>query len=78
MCRRYLRPHLYTDGGGKIWNACLKKSTQRVGSSAYKALRDTLEQHFIDGGDDQSLEFFIHSNDEEIRRILQDAVNVHK
>ena len=63
---------------GSIWNACVKKSTQRGGSSVYKALRDTLEQHVIDGGDDQSLEFFIHSNDEEIRRILQDAVDVHK
>ena len=78
MCRRYLRPHLYTDGDGSICNACLKKSTQRGGSSVYNALHDTLEQHVIDGGDDQSLEFFIHSNDEEIRRIHQDAVDVHK
>ena len=78
MCRRYLHTHLYTDGDGSICNACFKKSTQRGGSSVYKGLRDTLEQHVIDGGDDQSLEFFIHSNDEEIRRILQDAVDVHK
>ena len=78
MCRRYLGPHLYTDGDGTVCNACVKQSTQCGGSSVYKALRDTLEQHVIDGSDDQSLEFFIHSNDEEIRRILQDAVDVHK
>ena len=78
MCRRYLPTHLYTDGDGSICNVCVKKSTQRGGSSVYKALRDTLEQHVIDGGDDQSLEFFVHSNDEEIRRILQDTVDVHK
>ena len=47
-------------------------------STVYKALRNTLEQHVIDGGDYQSLEYFIHFNDEEIRRILQDAVDVHK
>ena len=78
MCRRYLGPHLYTYGHGTVSNACVKKSTQRGGSSVYKALRNTLEQHVSDGDDDQSLEFFIHSNDEEIRRILQDAVDVHK
>ena len=58
MCHRYLRPHLYTDGDGSICNACVKKSTQLGGSSIYKAL---LEQYVIDGGDDQILEFFIHS-----------------
>ena len=78
MCRRYLGPHLYSDGDGIICNACVKKLIQRGGSSVYKALRDTLEQHVIDGGDDQSLKFFIHSNDEEIRRILHDAVDLHK
>ena len=78
MYRRYLRQHLYTDGDGSICNACVKKSTQRGSSSVYKALHDTLEQQVIDGGDDQSLEFFFHSNDEEIRRILQDAGDVHK
>ena len=78
MCRRYLSPHLYIDGDGTICNACVKKSTQRGGSSVYKALRDTLEQHLIDGGDDQSLEFSVHSNDEAIRRILQDAIDIHK
>ena len=78
MCRRYLAPHLYTNGDGTVSNACVKKSTQRCGSSVYKALLDILEQHVIGGGDDQSFEFFIHSNDEEIRRILQDAVDVHK
>ena len=78
ICRRYLRLHLYADVDGTICNACVKKSTRRGGSSVYKALRDTLEQHVIDGGDDQSLKFFVHSDDEEIRRILQDAVDVHK
>ena len=66
MCRHYLPPHLYTDGDGTICKACVKKSTQRSGSSVYKALRDTLEQHVMDGGDDQSLEFIIHYNDEDI------------
>ena len=78
MCRRYLGPHLYSDGDGTICNACEKKSTQRGGSSVYKALRETPEQHVFDGGDDQNLEFFIHSNDEEIRRILQDALDIPK
>ena len=78
MRRRYLDPHLYTDGECTVCNACVKKSTQRGGSSVYKALRDALEQHVIDGVDDQSLGFFIHSNDEEIRHILQDAIDVHK
>ena len=40
--------------------------------------RDTIEEHVIDGGDDQNLEFFIHFNDEAIRRILQDAIDIHK
>ena len=65
MCRRYLGPHLYSDGDGTICNACVKKSTERGGSSVYKGLRDTLKQHLIDGGDYQSFEFFIHSNDAE-------------
>ena len=78
MCRRYLGPHLYSDGDGTICKVCVKKSTQHGGSSVYKALRDTLEQHVIDGGDDQSLEYFIHSNDEEIRGILLDALDIHK
>ena len=49
------------------------KSTQRGNTTVCKALRDTLQQHVIDSGDDKSLEFFIHSNDEEIGRVLQDA-----
>ena len=63
MCRRYLGPHLYSDGDGSICNACVKKSTQRGGATAYKVLRDTIEEYVIDGGDDQSLEFFLHFND---------------
>ena len=55
-----------------------KKSIQRGGATSYNALRDTIEEHVIDGGDDQSLEFFIHSNDETIRRILQNAIDIHK
>ena len=78
MCRRRLDPHLYSDSDVTICNACVKKSTQGGGFSVYKALRNTLEQHVFDGGDDQSLEFFINSNDGEIRRMLQDAVDVHK
>ena len=78
MCRRYLGPHLYSDSNGTICNACIKKSTKHGGSSVYKALRDTLEQHVIDGGDDQSLEYIIHSNDEEFWRILQDAFDLPK
>ena len=78
MCRRYLGPHLYSDGDGSKCNACVKKSTQRGGATAYNALRDTMEENVIDGGDDQSLEFFIHSHDETIRRILHDAIDIHK
>ena len=71
-------PALYSYGGGTVCNERFKKATQLGGSSFYKALRKTLEQRAIDGGEDQSLEFFIHSNDEEIRRILQYALDVHK
>ena len=78
MCRRYLGPHLYSDEDGSICNACVKKSTQRGGATAYKALRDTIEEHVINGGYDQSLEFLIHSNDEAIRRNLKDAIDIHK
>ena len=78
MCRRYLDPHLNNDGDGSICNACVKKSTQRGGATAYKALRDTIEEHLIDGGDDQSLEFFMHFNDEANQRILQDAIDIYK
>ena len=57
-----------------------KKSTHRGSATAYKALRDTIEEHAIaiDGGDDQSFEFFIHFNDEAIWRILQDTIDIHK
>ena len=78
MCRRYLGPHLYSDGDDSICNACVKKSTQRGEATAYQALRDTIEKHVIDGADDQSLEFFIHFNDEAIRRIFQEAIDIHK
>ena len=78
MCGRYLGPHLYSDGDGSICNACVKKSTQRGGATAYKALRDTIEEHVIDGGDDPSLEFFIHFNNEAIRRILQNSIDINK
>ena len=78
ICRRYLGPHLYIDEDGSICNACVRKSTQRGGTTAYKAQRNTIEDHVIDGGDDQSLEFFIHSNDETIRHILQDAIDIHE
>ena len=56
----------------------VRKSVQRGGATAYKALRDTIEEYVIDGGDDQSLEFFIHSNDETIQHTLQDAIDIHK
>ena len=78
MCRRYLDPHLYSDDDCSICNVCVKKSTQRGGFSVCKALRDTLERHVIDGGDDQSMEFFIHSYYGENRRILLDAMDIHK
>ena len=74
MCRRYLGSHLYSDGDGSICNACVRKSTQRGGATAYKAIRDTIEEHVID----QSLEFFIHSNDERIRQILQDSIDMYR
>ena len=78
MCRRYLGTQLYSDGDSSICNACVKQSTRRGGATAYKALRDTMEEHVIDGGDDQILEFLIHSNDETIQRILQDVIDIHK
>ena len=54
MCRRYLGPHLYSDCGGFVCNACIKKSTQRDGASAYMALPDTVEENVIDGEYDES------------------------
>ena len=56
MFRRYLGAHLLSDEEGSTCNACVTKSTQRGGATVYKALRDTIEVHVIDGGDDQSLE----------------------
>ena len=53
-------------------------SIQCGGATSCKALRDTIEEYVTDGRDDQSLKVFIHSNDEAIRRILQDAINIHK
>ena len=51
---------------------------QRLRKTSYKALRDKIEEHVIGGGDDQSLEFFVHSNDEVIRRIVQDVIDIRK
>ena len=65
-------------GDGLMCNVCIKKSTQHGSASAYKALHDIIEEHIIDGRDDQSLAFFIHSNNGAIRHILQDAINIHK
>ena len=74
--KRYLPT---TDGDILICNACVKQSTQRGGSSSVDmVLCNTPEQHAIDGGDDQSLEFFIHSIAGEMRHILQDAIDIHK
>ena len=55
-----------------------KKSIQRGGAAAYKALCDKIEEHVIGGGDDQSLEFFVHFNDEAIRRIFQATIDIRK
>ena len=78
MCRQYLDPHLYSDGDGSICKAGVKMSTKRGGTAAYKALRDTTGEHVIDGGVEHSLEFFIYFSDKAIRRILQDAIDMHK
>ena len=55
-CNRYLGLHIYADDE-KRCRACMKKSTQfgaGIGKSIYKFLGDTVEEHIVTGGDDQS------------------------
>ena len=55
-CKRYLSLHLYADGEER-YHACVMKSIQcgsGVEKSIYKSLGDTVEEHIVSGGDDQS------------------------
>ena len=56
------------DGDGDWCNACIGKSSQTDRATVYRSLKDTLEEHVLDGNDDEtSIEFFLHSNDTEMR-----------
>ena len=55
-CNRYLGLHLYAVCE-KRCHACVRMATQfssGVEKSIYKSLRDTVEEHIVTGGDDQS------------------------
>ena len=57
---RFLPPHLFCDGDGDWCNACIRKSSQTGGATVYRAIKDTLEEHVLDGSNDQtSVEFFL-------------------
>ena len=79
-CNRYLRLHLYADGGRRC-HACVRKSTQfgsGVEKSINKSLGDTVEEHIVTGGDDQSnVEDFFENSDNEIKSTLDDALKMH-
>ena len=67
-CNRYLGLHLYADDD-KRCHACVRKSTKfrsGVEKSIYKSLGDTVEEHIVNGGDDQSNveDLFENSEDE--------------
>ena len=77
-CWRFLPPHLFYDEDGDWGNACIRKSSQTGGATVYRSFKDTLEEHVLDGSDDQtSIEFFLHSNDADIRRILAHVIRTH-
>ena len=77
-CWRFLPSHLFCDGDGDWCNACIRKSSQTGGVTVYRSLKDILKEHVLDGSDDHNkIEFFLHSNDTEIRRILAEAINTH-
>ena len=57
---------------------CVRKSSQTGEATVCRARKDTLEQHVLDGNDDETnIEFFLHSNDAEIRRIFAEAISTH-
>ena len=79
-CNRYLGLHLFADGG-KICHACVRKSTQFVSGvekSIYKSLGDTVKEHVVTGGEDQSsVEDFFENSEDEIKSSLDDALKMH-
>ena len=79
-CNRYLRLHLYADGGRRC-HACVRKSTQfgsGVEKSFYISLGDTVEEHIVTGVDDQcNVEDFFENSEDEIKSTLNDALKRH-
>ena len=77
---RYLGLHLYADDENRC-HACVRKSTQfgsGIGKSIYKSLGDTIEEHIITGGDDQSnVEDFFENSEDAIKSTLDDALKTH-
>ena len=48
------------------------------GATVSRALKDTLEEHVLDGSNDEtSIKFFFYSNDTEIRQKLSEVINTH-
>ena len=79
-CNQYLGLHLYADDD-KRCHACVRKSTQfgsGVEKSIYKFLGDTVKDHIVTGGDDQSnVEDFFENSEDEIKSTLDDAFKTH-
>ena len=79
-CNRYLRLHLYADGEIKC-HACVKKWTQfgsGLEKSNYKSLWDTVEEHLVTSGEDQSnVKDFFENSEDEIKSTLDVALKMH-
>ena len=65
----------------KRCHACVRKSTifgSGIRKSIYKSLGDTVEEHIVTGGDDQTnVEDFFENSDDEIKYTLDDAFKMH-
>ena len=59
----------------------MRKSIQfwsGIEKSIYKYLGDTVEEHIVTGGDDQSnVEDFFENSEDEIKSTLDDALKMH-
>ena len=77
---RYLGLHLYTYGENRC-HACVRKSTQfgsGVEKSIFKSFEDTVEEHIVTGGDDQSnVDDFFQNSEDDIKSTLDDALKTH-
>ena len=79
-CSRCLGLHLYAVGE-KRCHACVNLSTQfesGVRKSIYNSVGDTVEEHIVTGGDDQSNVDDVFENSEDVIKFtLCDALKMH-